>query len=170
MPLAFLWEMWYYFFVIAGVMELVDVADSKSAGLIPRVGSSPTTGTMASGLIAFERCCKTTRFGTTKTKKPQRAKWLFAASYSDQIYGDILIAIKEELIKACIFLPSYYRFYKGWCRRPGLLLQHSATLFKCSIMGEISTKVKPRIICAASEKVPRYPQWSAYCRSKRTHG
>ncbi len=29
----------------AGVMELVDVADSKSAGLIPRVGSSPTTGT-----------------------------------------------------------------------------------------------------------------------------
>ena len=26
-------------------MELVDVADSKSAGLIPRVGSSPTTGT-----------------------------------------------------------------------------------------------------------------------------
>ena len=45
LPLAFLWEMWYYFFVIAGVMELVDVADSKSAGLIPRVGSSPTTGT-----------------------------------------------------------------------------------------------------------------------------
>ena len=30
----------------AGVMELVDVADSKSAGLIPRVGSSPTTGTI----------------------------------------------------------------------------------------------------------------------------
>ena len=45
----------------AGVMELVDVADSKSAGLIPRVGSSPTTGTMASGLIAFEICCKITR-------------------------------------------------------------------------------------------------------------
>ena len=32
----------------AGVMELVDVADSKSAGLIPRVGSSPTTGTKIS--------------------------------------------------------------------------------------------------------------------------
>ncbi len=29
----------------AGVMELVDVADSKSVGLISRVGSSPTTGT-----------------------------------------------------------------------------------------------------------------------------
>ena len=29
----------------AGVMELVDVTDSKSVGLIPRVGSSPTTGT-----------------------------------------------------------------------------------------------------------------------------
>lgn len=31
---------------LAGVMELVDVADSKSAGLIPRVGSTPTTGTI----------------------------------------------------------------------------------------------------------------------------
>ena len=30
---------------LAGVMELVDVTDSKSVGLIPRVGSSPTTGT-----------------------------------------------------------------------------------------------------------------------------
>ena len=29
----------------AGVMELADVTDSKSVGLIPRVGSSPTTGT-----------------------------------------------------------------------------------------------------------------------------
>ncbi len=28
------------------MMELADVADSKSAGLIPRVGSSPTSGTM----------------------------------------------------------------------------------------------------------------------------
>ena len=27
-------------------MELVDVTDSKSVGLIPRVGSSPTTGTI----------------------------------------------------------------------------------------------------------------------------
>ena len=27
-------------------MELVDVTDSKSVGLILRVGSSPTTGTM----------------------------------------------------------------------------------------------------------------------------
>ena len=26
------------------------------------VGSSPTTPTMASGLIAFEKCCKATRF------------------------------------------------------------------------------------------------------------
>ena len=32
--------------VPAGVMELVDVTDSKSVGLIPRVGSSPTTGTI----------------------------------------------------------------------------------------------------------------------------
>ena len=68
LPLAFLWEMWYYFFVIAGVMELVDVADSKSAGLIPRVGSSPTTGTMASVLIAFERCCKNTRLFYIKSE------------------------------------------------------------------------------------------------------
>ena len=29
---------------LAGVMELADVTDSKSVGLIPRVGSSPTTG------------------------------------------------------------------------------------------------------------------------------
>lgn len=29
------------------MMELADVADSKSAGLIPRVGSSPTSGTMS---------------------------------------------------------------------------------------------------------------------------
>ena len=33
----------------AGVMELVDVTDSKSVGLIPRVGSSPTTGTTLRG-------------------------------------------------------------------------------------------------------------------------
>ena len=32
----------------AGVMELVDVTDSKSVGLILRVGSSPTTGTKSS--------------------------------------------------------------------------------------------------------------------------
>ena len=37
----------------AGVMELVDVADSKSAGLIPRVGSSPTTGTRKRGQKRF---------------------------------------------------------------------------------------------------------------------
>ena len=30
---------------LAGVMELADVTDSKSVGLITRVGSSPTTGT-----------------------------------------------------------------------------------------------------------------------------
>ena len=33
---------------LAGVMELADVTDSKSVGLIPRVGSSPTTGTILS--------------------------------------------------------------------------------------------------------------------------
>ena len=32
----------------AGVMELADVTDSKSVGLITRVGSSPTTGTIKS--------------------------------------------------------------------------------------------------------------------------
>ena len=52
----------------AGVMELVDVTDSKSVGLIPRVGSSPTTGTMASVLTAFERCCKNTRFFMFKSE------------------------------------------------------------------------------------------------------
>ena len=31
---------------LAGVLELVDEADSKSVGLITRVGSSPTTGTI----------------------------------------------------------------------------------------------------------------------------
>ena len=34
---------------LAGVMELADVTDSKSVGLITRVGSSPTTGTISSG-------------------------------------------------------------------------------------------------------------------------
>ena len=29
----------------AGVLELVDEADSKSVGLIPRAGSTPATGT-----------------------------------------------------------------------------------------------------------------------------
>ena len=33
----------------AGVLELVDEADSKSVGLITRVGSSPTTGTTLRG-------------------------------------------------------------------------------------------------------------------------
>ena len=32
----------------AGVMELADVVDSKSTGLITRAGSSPATGTMSS--------------------------------------------------------------------------------------------------------------------------
>ena len=32
--------------VDAGVMKLADVTDSKSVGLITRVGSSPTTGTI----------------------------------------------------------------------------------------------------------------------------
>ena len=32
-------------------MELVDVTDSKSVGLIPRVGSSPTTGTKSPGML-----------------------------------------------------------------------------------------------------------------------
>ena len=34
-------------------MELADVTDSKSVGLIIRVGSSPTTGTMAPFRGAF---------------------------------------------------------------------------------------------------------------------
>ena len=45
MTLAFSRDMWYHSIASAGVMELVDVTDSKSVGLIPRVGSSPTTGT-----------------------------------------------------------------------------------------------------------------------------
>ena len=45
MTLAFCRKMWYHSIAFAGVMELVDVTDSKSVGLIPRVGSSPTTGT-----------------------------------------------------------------------------------------------------------------------------
>ena len=35
-------------------MELADVTDSKSVGLIPRVGSSPTTGTNIK--LFFESC------------------------------------------------------------------------------------------------------------------
>ena len=35
-------------------MELVDVTDSKSVGLIPRVGSSPTTGTKQAILYVTE--------------------------------------------------------------------------------------------------------------------
>ena len=34
-------------------MELADVTDSKSVGLITRVGSRPTTGTMSSGDNGF---------------------------------------------------------------------------------------------------------------------
>ena len=34
----------------AGVMELADVTDSKSVGLIPRAGSSPATGTTSQSL------------------------------------------------------------------------------------------------------------------------
>ena len=45
MTLAFHVNVWYHSIAPAGVMELVDVTDSKSVGLIPRVGSSPTTGT-----------------------------------------------------------------------------------------------------------------------------
>ena len=38
--------------VFAGVMELADVTDSKSVGLIIRVGSSPTTGTIDAACYA----------------------------------------------------------------------------------------------------------------------
>ena len=44
-PLTFLLAM-VYNKRHAGMMELADVTDSKSVGLITRVGSSPTTGTM----------------------------------------------------------------------------------------------------------------------------
>ena len=33
------------FTIIAAVVKLADALDSKSSGLIPRVGSSPTSGT-----------------------------------------------------------------------------------------------------------------------------
>ena len=47
--------------VPAGVMELVDVTDSKSVGLIPRVGSSPTTGTSSEipATVSFPPAAKT---------------------------------------------------------------------------------------------------------------
>ena len=45
----------------AGVLELADEADSKSVAA-RRVGSSPTTGTMASVLTAFERLLRTLAF------------------------------------------------------------------------------------------------------------
>ena len=46
----------------AGVLELVDEADSKSVGLITRVGSSPTTGTIPSVFTVFEDAVKTLGF------------------------------------------------------------------------------------------------------------
>lgn len=45
------------------MMELADVADSKSAGLIPRVGSSPTFGTMNTDISWY--------------KKTHRMRWVF---------------------------------------------------------------------------------------------
>ena len=35
-------------------MELADVTDSKSVGLIPRVGSSPTTGTTKEPSLVYQ--------------------------------------------------------------------------------------------------------------------
>ena len=35
----------------AGVMELADVTDSKSVGLIPRAGSTPATGIKHKNLV-----------------------------------------------------------------------------------------------------------------------
>lgn len=37
------------FNVVAGVAELVDAADSKSAGVLPHAGSSPALGTLSIG-------------------------------------------------------------------------------------------------------------------------
>ncbi len=45
----------------AGVLELADEADSKSVAA-RRVGSSPTTGTIASVLTAFEGLLRTLAF------------------------------------------------------------------------------------------------------------
>ncbi len=39
---------------LAGVMKLVDVPDSKSGGLLVRVGSSPTAGKLISFVIAVQ--------------------------------------------------------------------------------------------------------------------
>lgn len=47
----------------AGVLELADEADSKSVAA-RRVGSSPTTGTIASVLTAFEGLLRTLAFFT----------------------------------------------------------------------------------------------------------
>ena len=55
MTLAFPGNVWYHSIAPAGVMELVDVTDSKSVGLIPRVGSSPTTGTNKNRQVSTER-------------------------------------------------------------------------------------------------------------------
>ncbi len=38
--------------IFAGVMELADVTDSKSVGLIPRAGSTPAAGTMQKASLA----------------------------------------------------------------------------------------------------------------------
>ena len=44
--LAFFLNLYYTVEVPAGVLELVDEADSKSVGLITRAGSTPATGTI----------------------------------------------------------------------------------------------------------------------------
>ena len=38
-------KIWYTQFAFAGVVELADAPDSKSGGLITRIGSTPITGT-----------------------------------------------------------------------------------------------------------------------------
>ena len=61
----------------AGVMELADVTDSKSVGLITRVGSSPTTGTKS---VAVNDTIEGSCF-TGEINDVHRARTLFCVNF-----------------------------------------------------------------------------------------
>ncbi len=85
-------------------MELADVTDSKSVGLIIRVGSSPTTGTMAPFRGAFF-CAQ---------RDPKNAYiWAFSAAWAESRHQSLLSKhpLYHPLSILLILLAPYCHFH-----------------------------------------------------------
>ena len=93
---------------IAGVMELADVADSKSVGLIIRVGSSPTAGTkQRTGCHRHSVLCLVLLFGGTRRAKQNDPVNRFAAPGFCTPSGERFERASESNVQKRVPPPAY---------------------------------------------------------------